>query len=141
MTDIIRLSSIYNSPTTYFKELDITVLLDTGATMPVWTSMADINTYFKDAQPMNSLCILRGFDGKTFEGEVYKIPRFVMGERKRLIFLDMPIVIVHNQYTRYDMVLSNTIFGKYKVAFDNERRLCAIDTHDREINCIAVGRR
>lgn len=99
----------------------IMCMLDTGATMPVWSSSEGLfKLIFPDAELLSQKFILSGFGKKPEVVNVYKIPIFCLRDANSCLeFRNLHIVTSFGRGFGCDLILSYTMFSKVDYAVLN----------------------
>ena len=112
--------------------MGINALIDTGASIPVWTADASILTRIMRAKLCLKDTYITGFGGRCY-GDVYKID-FNLGG---ISFPDMPIFTARIGGNNKQMILSASMFTGLQYIIDDankEFKIVNLDSKDR-ISC------
>ena len=83
------------------------VLIDTGASLPVWAAGIDtLRSYYPNAEDTGYTTLLGGFGGKGEEVPVWKIPLFTLSDGNDYIHYTDLHVAVSNKSNTYLMIIS-----------------------------------
>lgn len=144
----IDLSSKFRRPTIrYSTEVDdLNILLDTGATKPVWNGNSDtLTANFPDAEITEYKTTVSGFGGVSKNiREVWKIPYFELVDKtdkdKKYVIRNLLVAVVDDINIGFNLILSATLFKKVNYSFinsgDNAPYL-SIECDSRDYYCIA----
>ena len=91
-----------------------TAMIDTGASVPVWTDEPDIlvKTYKGVREKENCGC--KWFGGKT-HGDLYRIPCFKLGN---IEYPQFPVLVIQNSEFPTTFIIPALAFAKLRVEFD-----------------------
>lgn len=109
------------------------VLIDTGASFPVWTKPTELLlTYYPQAVETPHKAWLSGFGGEGREVPVWKIPRFVLSDGNESIVYEELHVAVYLMQTNFDMVVSFPMLRHAMLTYITPGNGC---TPELQINC------
>lgn len=100
------------------------VMVDTGATIPVWVSSINLlKVFFPMAYEADYRGLLRGFGGNGAVVPMFIIPSYRLRDKKgkEIEFVDLPIMVSTKDYS-YDMIISFSMFQSlnYSYKYFNE---------------------
>lgn len=124
-------------PVIFDENMDIRILLDTGAKISVFTrGLEAFLEIFPNAVKAERKYLLGGFGGSKKDlCEVYTIPRFSLGG---IQINNLPVVIATNKYISSEIVLSAYVFKKNRLTIDFDNDKIEI-LYSRPIYCILTS--
>lgn len=109
------------------------VLIDTGASFPVWTKEIDLLlSHYPQATETSYIAWLGGFGGKGKEVPVWRIPRFVLSDGSESICYENLHVAVDLMPSNFDIVMSFPMLRHAVITYVTPGNRC---TPELQINC------
>lgn len=114
-----------------------TAMIDTGATVPIWTSDVEVLKSEYDAylDAENRRC--KWFGGVT-KGDLYRIPLFSFGN---LQFPQMPILSIENEDFLADLIIPALAFKNLRIEFDfkDDNMLVVLPPNESSVRQLLVN--
>lgn len=120
------------------------VLVDTGASIPVWVDGEEVFKYFyPDAIQSEKKAYIGGFGGNGEIVDVFIVPIFIIGDgRDNIVFKDIPIAVTDRDFS-FQMIMSFTMLNKlqFEYSIDKVDTTCTkpillIDSNNTEYRSI-----
>ncbi len=121
---------------------DFKMLVDTGASIPVWTTdRITFNKMFPGAIDLNNQIPIYGFGGMSdtdeAKAQLYVIPYFDLTDNTEHIIYKNLLIALKPMNTEYNMILSFPMFRRLRYQYDGitdpEQPTFIIDYHDSNV--------